>query len=152
MPLYLASAFPFSLQGCPTIAGGRPLIYDSRDKTGQISRDPRKNCLRLPTWPSKLTKSHSRASIQLSTCRKASYMALVLCVRIRSHAISRIRVIIIFFLFFFFFFFSMQERVERLILSRSVSRVGGGVHGHKAIVSFLFLVSTVDRGAPQSRR
>ena len=29
MPLYLASAFPFSLQGCPTIAGGRPLIYDS---------------------------------------------------------------------------------------------------------------------------
>ena len=41
----------------------------------------------------------------------------------------------------------MQEQVERLILSRSVSRVGGGVHGHKVIVSFLFLVSTVDRGA-----
>ena len=40
----------------------------------------------------------------------------------------------------------MLERVDRLILSRSVSRVGGGVHGHK-IVYFLFLVSTVDRGA-----
>ena len=29
MPLYLASAFPFSLQRCPTIDSGRPLISDS---------------------------------------------------------------------------------------------------------------------------
>ena len=132
-----------------------------RDETGQISRDPRKNCLKTQreclTRPSKLTQSHTRASIQLSTCRKASYVAPVLCARIRSHAISRIRVIIIFFLFFFFFFFSkpaisMLERVDRLILSRSVSTVGGGVHGHKAIVSFLFFVSTVDRGASQGGR
>ena len=111
----------------------------------------RRECL---ARPSKLTKSHSRASIQLSTCRKASYVAPVLCARIRSHAISRIRVIII--IFFLFFFskpaISMQERVDRLILWRSVSRVGGGVHGHKAIVSFSFLVSTVDHGAPQGRQ
>ena len=70
-----------------------------RDETGQISRDPRKNSLKtrreFPTRPSKLTKSHSRASIQLSTCRKASYVAPVLRARIRSHAISRIHVIII---------------------------------------------------------
>ena len=63
-----------------------------RDETGQISRDPRKNCLKTLreclTRPSKLTKSHSRASIQLSTCRKASYVAPVLCARIRSHVIS----------------------------------------------------------------
>ena len=63
-----------------------------RDETGQISRDPRKNCLKTRreclTRPSKLTKSHSRASIQLSTCRKASYVAPVLCARILSHAIS----------------------------------------------------------------
>ena len=130
-----------------------------RDETGQISRDPRKNCLKTRreclTRPSKLTKSHSRASIQLSTCRKASYVAPILCARIGSHAISRIRVIIIFFLFFFFFSkpaISMLERVDGLILSRSVSTVGGGVHGHKAIVSFLFFVSTVDRGASQGRQ
>ena len=70
-----------------------------RDGTGQISRDPRKNCLKTRreclTRPSKLTKSHSRASIQLSTCRKASYVAPMLCARIRSHAISQILVIII---------------------------------------------------------
>ena len=65
-----------------------------RDDTGQISRDPRKNCLktrreRLPN-PSKQTKSHSRVGIQLSTCRKTLYVAPVLCVSIRSHAISRI--------------------------------------------------------------
>ena len=47
---------------------------------------------------------------------------------------------------------SMLEQVDGLIISRSVSRVGGGVHGHKAIVSFLFLVSTVDPGAPKSRQ
>ena len=44
----------------------------------------------------------------------------------------------------------MLERVDGLILSRSGSRVGGGVHGHKAIVPFLFLVSTLDRGALRS--
>ena len=125
-----------------------------RDGTGQISRDPHKNCLKTRreclTRPSKLAKSHSRASIQLSTCRKASYVAPVLCARIRSHAISQILVIItIFFLFFSKPAISMLERVDRLILSRSVSRVGGGVHGHRAIVSFLFLVSTVDHGALQ---
>ena len=119
-----------------------------RDGTGQISSDPRKNCLKTRreclTRPSKLTKTHSRASIQLSTCRKASYMAPILCARICSHAISRILVIIIiFFLFFSKPAISMLERVDRLILLRSVSRVGGSVHGHKAIVSFLFLVSTV---------
>ena len=78
----------------------------SRDETGQISRDLRKNCLKIRrecvTRPLKLTKSHSRASIQLSTCRKASYVVPVLCARIRSHAISRIRVIIIIFFLFFF--------------------------------------------------
>ena len=37
--------------------------------------------------------------------------------------------------------------IDRLILSRSVSRVGGGVHSHKAIVSFFFLMAIVDRGA-----
>ena len=129
-----------------------------RDGTGQISRDPCKNCLKTRreclTRPSKLTKSHSRASIQLSICRKASYVAPVLCARIRSHAISQILVIIIiiFFLFFSKPAISMLERVDRLILSRSVSRVGGGVHGHKAIVSFLFLVSTVDHGALHGRQ
>ena len=38
MPLYLASAFPFSLQGCPTSAGGRPLIYDSSDRSPEFAR------------------------------------------------------------------------------------------------------------------
>ena len=128
-----------------------------RDETGQISRDPRKNCLKTRreflTRPSKLTKSHSRASIQLSICRKASYVAPVLRARICSHAISRIPVIIIiFFLFFSKPAISMLERVDRLILSRSISTVGGGVHGHKAIVSFFFLVSTVDRGALNGRQ
>ena len=69
------------------------------DETDQMSRDPRKNRLKTRrerlTKPSKLIKSHSRASIQLSTCRKASYVAPVLRARMRSHAISRIRVIII---------------------------------------------------------
>ena len=65
-----------------------------RDETGQISRDPHKNCLktrreRLPS-PSKQTKSHSWAGIQLSTCRNALYAPPVLCARIRSRAISRI--------------------------------------------------------------
>ena len=129
-----------------------------RDETGQISRDPRKNCLKtqreLLTRPLKLTKSHSRASIQLSTCPKASYVAPVLRKRIRSHAISRIRVIIIiiFFLFFSKPAISILERGDGLILSRSISRVGGGVHGHKAIVSFFFLVSRVDRGALHGRQ
>ena len=129
-----------------------------RDETGQILRDPRKNCLKTRreflTRPSKLTRSHSRASIQLSTCRKASYVAPVLRARICSHAISRIRVIIIiiFFLFFSKPAISMLERVDRLILSRSISRVGGGVHSHRAIVSFFFLVSTVDRGALNGRQ
>ena len=64
-----------------------------RDETGQISRDPHKNCLktrreRLPS-PSKQTKSHSWAGIQLSTCQNALYAPPVLCARIRSHAISR---------------------------------------------------------------
>ena len=131
-----------------------------RDGAGQISRDPRKNCLKTRREclirPSKLTKSHSRASIQLSTFRKASYVAPVLCARIRSHAISQILVIIIIIIIFFLFFskpaISMLERVDGIILSRIVSRVGGGVHGHKAIVSFLFLVSTVDHGALRGRQ
>ena len=92
-----------------------------RDNAGQISRDPRKNCLktqweRLPRL-SKQTRSHSRAGIQLSTCRKALYAPPVLCARIRSHAISRIRVIIIIIILIFFSkpAISMLERVDRLI-------------------------------------
>ena len=56
------------------------------------------------------------------------------------------------FLFFSKPAISMQERVDRLILSRNVYRVSGGVHGYQAIVSFFFLVSTVDRGALHSSR
>ena len=43
-------------------------------------------------------------------------------------------IIVIFFLLFSKPAISMQERVDRLILSLSVSRVGGGVHDHQAIV------------------
>ena len=39
-----------------------------RDDKGKISRDPRKTGRECQTRPSKLTKSHSRASIPLSTC------------------------------------------------------------------------------------
>ena len=54
---------------------------------------------------------------------------------------------LIFFLFFSKPAISMLKRVDRLILLRSVSRVGGGVHGDKEMVSFFLLVFTVDRGA-----
>ena len=38
MPLYLASAFPFSLQGCPTIAGQRPASVNIREtQRGNLS-------------------------------------------------------------------------------------------------------------------
>ena len=68
--------------------------YVCRDDAGQITRDPRKTCLttrreRLPRHL-KQTQSHLRASIQLSTCRKAFYAPPVLCARIRPHQISRI--------------------------------------------------------------
>ena len=46
----------------------------------------------------------------------------------------------------------MLEQIDGLIPSLNVSRVGGGVHGHKAIISFLFLVSTVDRGALRGKQ
>ena len=89
--------------------------------------------------PSKLTKSHSWASIQLSTCIKTSYAPLVLCTTIHSHTISQIRIIIIILLFFLFFFsepaISILEQVDGLILSQRISRVGS----HINLLSCIFL-------------
>ena len=127
-----------------------------RDDAGQISRDPRKNSLKTRrerlTYPTKLTKSHSPASIQLSPCRKSSYAPPELRTRIRSHVISRNASSSLYFFFCSKPTISMLEQVDGLILSLNVSRVGGGVHGHKAIISFLFLVSTVDRGALRGKQ
>ena len=132
-----------------------------RDGTGQISRDPRKNCLKTrrecPTRPSKLTKSHSRASQYPAIHMLKS----LVCGSSALHENSLTRDFTnschhhhhnLFFLFFSKPAISMLERVDLSILSRSVFRVGGGVHGHKAIVSFLFLVSTVDHGALRGRQ
>ena len=107
---------------------------------------------RLPR-PSKLTQSHLRAGIQLSICRKALYACASsalrenLLTRDFTNSGHHHHLIIIFF-FFSKPAISMLQRVDWPILSRSVSRVDGGVDGHKAIVSFFFFVCTVDRRAP----
>ena len=97
-----------------------------RDDAGQISRDVCKNCLKTCqerlTGLSKLTKSHSQASVQLSSCWSVLYALSVLCTRICSHVLSRICVIL-FLLFFSKPTIFMLERIDRLIFSLSVSRV-----------------------------
>ena len=49
MRLYLASPFPFSLQRCPTIDDGRPLISDSSVE-GYLLEYATIPCLGLPVF------------------------------------------------------------------------------------------------------
>lgn len=116
-----------------------------------------KNCQReCRTRPSQLTKSHSLANISSYPNAEKHCMHLQCSVWESAHTqLHKFRIIIIILLLIIFFgksAISMQEWVDRMILSLSASTVSGGVHGHQAITSLLFLISRVDCRTLQGRQ
>ena len=95
------------------------------------------NSVRKPSQDLKLTRSCFQADIYLSICPKLSYVPPVLCARIRSPAISQIRVIIFFLFFFSKPAISIPEAVDVLIFLLNISRVGKGVHAPLSDCFFL---------------
>ena len=104
-----------------------------------------KNVLTRPesfATPSKHTSNNFWTHFQPYISPARSYLPSGLRARIRKHGVSRFSVII--FIISFFFSkpaISILERVDRLIFLLNVSRVGGGVHGPQAIVSFWLHIS-----------